>query len=145
MTSPFCFVVDATVFRKHVSSQGRCLASFLAGSVQGGRHLLGRLGPQDDHPGREGDAWAHVCIRESHCHRHFVVIVYLFFSSLISTGKISRRFLRQKYGPSKPLKGARIAGCLHMTVQVSDVMLMIISITRMLIFPACYPKSKPLF
>ena len=76
MTSPFCFVVDAAVFRKHVSSEGRCLASFLAGSVQGGRHLLGRLGPQDDHPGREGDAWAHVCIRESHCHRHFVVIVY---------------------------------------------------------------------
>ena len=24
--------------------------------------------------------------------------------------------LRQKYGPSKPLKGARIAGCLHITV-----------------------------
>jgi adenosylhomocysteinase len=28
-------------------------------------------------------------------------------------------FLRQKYGPSKPLKGARIAGCLHMTVQTA--------------------------
>merc|ERR1712240_213428 len=27
--------------------------------------------------------------------------------------------LRQKYGPSKPLKGARIAGCLHMTVQTA--------------------------
>ncbi len=26
--------------------------------------------------------------------------------------------LRAKYGPSKPLKGARIAGCLHMTIQV---------------------------
>ena len=26
--------------------------------------------------------------------------------------------LRKKYGPSKPLKGARIAGCLHMTIQV---------------------------
>ena len=25
--------------------------------------------------------------------------------------------MRSKYGPSKPLKGARIAGCLHMTVQ----------------------------
>lgn len=25
--------------------------------------------------------------------------------------------LRKKYGPSKPLKGARIAGCLHMTIQ----------------------------
>ena len=26
---------------------------------------------------------------------------------------------RKQYGPAKPLKGARIAGCLHMTVQVS--------------------------
>jgi adenosylhomocysteinase len=28
-------------------------------------------------------------------------------------------YLRQKYGPSKILKGARIAGCLHMTVQTA--------------------------
>merc|ERR1712213_215008 len=28
-------------------------------------------------------------------------------------------FIRQTYGPSKPLKGARIAGCLHMTVQTA--------------------------
>lgn len=27
--------------------------------------------------------------------------------------------IRTKYGPSKPLKGARIAGCLHMTVQTA--------------------------
>ncbi|ESO82763.1 hypothetical protein LOTGIDRAFT_184532 [Lottia gigantea] len=27
--------------------------------------------------------------------------------------------MRRKYGPSKPLKGARIAGCLHMTVQTA--------------------------
>lgn len=27
--------------------------------------------------------------------------------------------LREKYGPAKPLKGARIAGCLHMTVQTA--------------------------
>ncbi|KAF9028169.1 adenosylhomocysteinase [Hymenopellis radicata] len=27
--------------------------------------------------------------------------------------------LRQKYGPSQPLKGARIAGCLHMTIQTA--------------------------
>lgn len=27
--------------------------------------------------------------------------------------------LRKKYGPSQPLKGARIAGCLHMTVQTA--------------------------
>lgn len=26
---------------------------------------------------------------------------------------------RAKYGPTKPLKGARIAGCLHMTVQTA--------------------------
>ncbi len=27
--------------------------------------------------------------------------------------------LRKEYGPSKPLKGARIAGCLHMTIQTA--------------------------
>lgn len=27
--------------------------------------------------------------------------------------------LRQQYGRSKPLKGARIAGCLHMTIQTA--------------------------
>ena len=27
--------------------------------------------------------------------------------------------LRKKYGASKPLKGARVAGCLHMTVQTA--------------------------
>jgi adenosylhomocysteinase len=27
--------------------------------------------------------------------------------------------LRKKYGPSKPLRGARIAGCLHMTIQTA--------------------------
>jgi adenosylhomocysteinase len=27
--------------------------------------------------------------------------------------------LRKTYGPSQPLKGARIAGCLHMTVQTA--------------------------
>jgi adenosylhomocysteinase len=25
--------------------------------------------------------------------------------------------LREEYGESKPLKGARVAGCLHMTIQ----------------------------
>ncbi|KAJ1889873.1 S-adenosyl-L-homocysteine hydrolase [Coemansia sp. S17] len=28
-------------------------------------------------------------------------------------------YLRNKYGPSQPLKGARIAGCLHMTIQTA--------------------------
>ena len=27
--------------------------------------------------------------------------------------------LREEYGPSQPLKGARIAGCLHMTIQTA--------------------------
>ena len=27
--------------------------------------------------------------------------------------------LREEYGDSKPLKGARIAGCLHMTIQTA--------------------------
>ncbi|HMP94536.1 MAG TPA: adenosylhomocysteinase, partial [Phnomibacter sp.] len=27
--------------------------------------------------------------------------------------------IREEYGPSQPLKGARIAGCLHMTVQTA--------------------------
>jgi len=30
--------------------------------------------------------------------------------------------LREKYGQSKPLKGARIAGCLHMTIQTAVLM-----------------------
>ncbi|EMD34798.1 S-adenosyl-L-homocysteine hydrolase [Gelatoporia subvermispora B] len=28
-------------------------------------------------------------------------------------------YMREKYGPSQPLKGARIAGCLHMTIQTA--------------------------
>lgn len=28
-------------------------------------------------------------------------------------------YLRKKYGASKPLKGARVAGCLHMTIQTA--------------------------
>ena len=28
-------------------------------------------------------------------------------------------YLRRKYGPTKPLKGTRIAGCLHMTIQTA--------------------------
>ena len=27
--------------------------------------------------------------------------------------------LREEFGPTKPLKGARIAGCLHMTIQTA--------------------------
>jgi S-adenosylhomocysteine hydrolase len=34
-------------------------------------------------------------------------------------------YLRKKYGASKPVKGARIAGCLHMTIQVSKYQIVI--------------------
>ena len=27
--------------------------------------------------------------------------------------------IREEYGPSQPLKGARVAGCLHMTIQTA--------------------------
>ena len=27
--------------------------------------------------------------------------------------------IREEYGPSKPLKGARLTGCLHMTIQTA--------------------------
>ena len=27
--------------------------------------------------------------------------------------------MKKRYGPSKPLKGTRIAGCLHMTIQTA--------------------------
>lgn len=30
--------------------------------------------------------------------------------------------IREKYGPSQPLKGARVAGCLHMTIQTAVLM-----------------------
>src|SRR5512147_2321881 len=31
-------------------------------------------------------------------------------------------YIRKEYGPSQPLKGARIAGCLHMTIQTAVLM-----------------------
>ena len=48
---------------------------------------------------------------------HSILIVFIAFN--VANNMIFLRYIRQKYGPSKPLKGARIAGCLHMTVQVS--------------------------
>lgn len=62
-----------------------------------------------------------------------VLIRYVLFSSAdISLAEFGRKeiilaenempglmAIRTKYGPSKPLKGARIAGCLHMTVQTA--------------------------
>merc|ERR1712002_213286 len=46
-------------------------------------------------------------------------------------------YLRQKYGPSKPLKGARIAGCLHMTVQTAVLMETLRELGAELTWPSC--------
>ena len=51
--------------------------------------------------------------RDPYHHNHHLVSNLHTVSNMISP-----RYIRQTYGPSKPLKGARIAGCLHMTVQV---------------------------
>jgi S-adenosylhomocysteine hydrolase len=35
--------------------------------------------------------------------------------------------MRAKYGPQKPLEGARISGCLHMTIQVKTLTIHILN------------------
>lgn len=42
--------------------------------------------------------------------------------------------LRQKYGAEKPLKGARVAGCLHMTIQTAVLIETLVSWDRYLNF-----------
>jgi adenosylhomocysteinase len=45
--------------------------------------------------------------------------------------------LRKKYGPSKPLKGARIAGCLHMTVQTAVLIETLIALGAEVTWSSC--------
>merc|ERR1711881_609817 len=45
--------------------------------------------------------------------------------------------LRKKYGPSKPLKGARIAGCLHMTMQTAVLMETLIELGAEVTWSSC--------
>jgi len=45
--------------------------------------------------------------------------------------------LREKYGPSKPLKGARIAGCLHMTVQTAVLIETLIELGAEVTWSSC--------
>merc|ERR1712141_289207 len=45
--------------------------------------------------------------------------------------------LRKKYGPSKPLKGARIAGCLHMTIQTAVLMETLIELGAEITWSSC--------
>jgi len=45
--------------------------------------------------------------------------------------------LRAKYGPSKPLKGARIAGCLHMTIQTAALIETLIELGAEVTWSSC--------
>lgn len=45
--------------------------------------------------------------------------------------------IREKYGPSKPLKGARIAGCLHMTIQTAVLMETLIELGAEITWSSC--------
>ena len=45
--------------------------------------------------------------------------------------------LRRKYGPSKPLAGARIAGCLHMTIQTAVLIETLIELGAQVTWSSC--------
>jgi adenosylhomocysteinase len=45
--------------------------------------------------------------------------------------------LRQEYGPSQPLKGARIAGCLHMTIQTAVLIETLIELGAEVTWSSC--------
>merc|ERR1712173_38047 len=45
--------------------------------------------------------------------------------------------LRKKYGESKPLKGARIAGCLHMTIQTAVLIETLIELGAEVTWSSC--------
>jgi adenosylhomocysteinase len=45
--------------------------------------------------------------------------------------------LREKYGPSKPLAGARIAGCLHMTIQTAVLIETLIELGAEVTWSSC--------
>ena len=45
--------------------------------------------------------------------------------------------LRQEYGPSQPLKGARIAGCLHMTIQTAVLIETLIALGADVTWSSC--------
>ena len=46
-------------------------------------------------------------------------------------------YLRRKYGPTKPLKGTRIAGCLHMTIQTACLMETLIELGAEITWSSC--------
>jgi adenosylhomocysteinase len=45
--------------------------------------------------------------------------------------------IARKYGPSQPLKGARIAGCLHMTIQTAILIRTLIALGAEVTWSSC--------
>ena len=45
--------------------------------------------------------------------------------------------IRREYGPSQPLKGARIAGCLHMTIQTAVLIETLIELGAQVTWSSC--------
>ena len=45
--------------------------------------------------------------------------------------------LRQNYGPQQPLKGARIAGCLHMTIQTAVLIETLVALGAQVSWSSC--------
>ncbi|KAG7894610.1 hypothetical protein KL935_003338 [Ogataea polymorpha] len=46
-------------------------------------------------------------------------------------------YIRRKYGPSQPLKGARIAGCLHMTIQTAVLIETLVALGAEVTWSSC--------
>lgn len=45
--------------------------------------------------------------------------------------------ITRKYGPSQPLKGARIAGCLHMTIQTAILIRTLVALGADVTWSSC--------
>src|SRR6201999_3094730 len=45
--------------------------------------------------------------------------------------------IRKEYGPSQPLKGARVAGCLHMTIQTAALIETLIALGAEVKWSSC--------
>ena len=45
--------------------------------------------------------------------------------------------IRAKYGPQQPLKGARIAGCLHMTIQTAVLIETLVHLGAQVAWSSC--------
>lgn len=46
-------------------------------------------------------------------------------------------YIQKKYGPSQPLKGARIAGCLHMTIQTAVLIRVLVALGAEVTWTSC--------